>query len=61
MKGAPPMKIALGSDHGGFGLKRVLLAKLKDGGHEVVDCGCSSTESVDYPDFADQVCKLGGA
>lgn len=52
------MKIAIGADHGGFGLKQILAAKLHDWGNEVVDCGCNSTESVDYPDFANQVCDL---
>ena len=51
------MKIAIGSDHGGFGLKQILTAKLLDAGHEVVDCGCNSIDSVDYPDFADHVCQ----
>lgn len=58
------MKIAIGSDHGGFGLKQTLAAKLQDDGHEIVDLGCDSLDSVDYPDFADQVCKqvlAGGA
>jgi len=51
------MKIAIGSDHGGFGLKETVLSVLRDGGHEVIDCGCNSIESVDYPDFAEQVCE----
>jgi len=51
------MKIAIGSDHGGFGLKETVLSALRDGGHEVIDCGCNSIESVDYPDFAEQVCE----
>ena len=50
------MKIAIGSDHGGFALKETVRALLQDGGHEVVDCGCYTVESVDYPDFADEVC-----
>ena len=50
------MKIAIGSDHGGFELKKSLVAKLSSLGHEVSDLGCDSDTSVDYPDFADQVC-----
>ena len=50
------MKIAIGSDHGGFELKSFLIAKLSSLGHEVSDLGCDSDTSVDYPDFADQVC-----
>ena len=52
------MKIALGSDHGGFGLKQTLVEKLQDAGYEIIDCGCNSSDSVDYPNFADQVCDL---
>ena len=50
------MKIAIGADHGGFELKHSLVAKLRDMGHEVIDMGTDSAASVDYPDFADQVC-----
>ncbi len=50
------MKIAIGSDHGGFELKKLLVAKLSSLGHEVSDLGCDSDTSVDYSDFADQVC-----
>ena len=52
------MKIAIGSDHGGFGLKKTLVEALHGADHEVLDIGCTSGESVDYPDFADQVCNL---
>ncbi len=51
------MKIAIGSDHGGFELKQFLAAKLTSDGHEVHDLGCRTAESVDYPDFADRVCS----
>ena len=51
------MKIAIGSDHGGFELKRMVIAFLEGQGHTVVDEGCHSLESVDYPDFADLVCE----
>ena len=50
--------IALGADHGGFKLKESLKAYLRELGHEVVDCGTSSTEAVDYPDFALAVAEL---
>lgn len=50
------MKIAIGSDHGGYELKELILKYLQDNGHEPVDCGCHSLESVDYPDFAEKVC-----
>jgi ribose 5-phosphate isomerase B len=44
-------RIAFGSDHAGFELKRHLIARLSDAGHEIVDCGTDSTDSVDYPAF----------
>lgn len=46
------MKIALGSDHGGFALKEIVKAHLLAKGYEVEDFGAYSTESVDYPTFA---------
>lgn len=45
------MRIALGSDHAGFALKEALRAHLTAQGHETLDLGTSSTDSVDYPDF----------
>jgi len=52
------VKIAIGSDHGGFELKQLVMDFLHTMGHEVVNEGCLSTESVDYPDFAAKVCEL---
>lgn len=46
------MKIAIGSDHGGFALKQQIVALLNEMGHQVKDFGCFSEDSVDYPDFA---------
>jgi ribose 5-phosphate isomerase B len=51
------MKIAIGADHGGFELKKVISTILKDLGHDVKDFGCTSQESVDYPDFAGKVAR----
>lgn len=48
------MKIVLGSDHGGFELKEAVREKLCNSDHDVTDVGCFSTDSVDYPDFAEQ-------
>ena len=45
-------KIAIASDHAGLTLKNHLKQHLKDLGYEVVDRGCQTQESVDYPDFA---------
>ena len=47
--------IAVGADHGGFPLKEKLVAHLKDQGFSVVDCGTTSQDAVDYPDFAHAV------
>ncbi len=44
-------RIAVGCDHAGFHLKSTLVTHLKEAGHEVVDCGTTSTDRVDYPDF----------
>ncbi len=47
------MRVAVGSDHAGFGLKEAVRGELERLGHQVVDVGTrSGTESVDYPDFA---------
>ena len=44
--------VAIGSDHGGFEMKNMLLAYLSELGFQPIDCGTHSKESVDYPDFA---------
>jgi ribose 5-phosphate isomerase B len=51
------MKIAIGSDHGGYRLKVELKPFVESLGHEVVDVGCHSSESVDYPDYASAACE----
>lgn len=51
------MKIVLGADHGGFSLKEVLKEHLTKKGIEVIDKGCFSTESVDYPIYAKYVAE----
>jgi ribose 5-phosphate isomerase B len=46
------MKVGIATDHGGFGLKEELMAKLHAAGHEVTDFGAYSlTPGDDYPDF----------
>ena len=47
--------VGLGADHAGFPLKEDLKAWLIDHGYDVVDFGAQSTESVDYPDYAEAV------
>jgi len=43
------MRIAAGFDHAGYPLKHAIVTALEAAGHEVVDCGTDSEESVDYP------------
>ena len=45
------MKVAFSSDHAGFDLKESLKARASELGHEILDLGVHSKESVDYPDF----------
>jgi len=46
------MRIAVGSDHAGYRLKTEVCRLLTEDGHEVMDLGTHSLESVDYPDYA---------
>jgi ribose 5-phosphate isomerase B len=50
--GSNSKMVAIGSDHGGFEMKTVLIEYLKELKYEVTDCGTNSKEAVDYPDFA---------
>lgn len=49
------MKIAIGSDHAGFLLKKELINYLTSKNIEVIDKGCYSEERADYPDFGHAV------
>ena len=49
--------IALGADHAGWELKENLKAWLIEHGRQILDFGTQSAESVDYPDYAVQVCE----
>jgi ribose 5-phosphate isomerase B len=49
------MRIAIGSDHRGFGVKQKVIELLKRLSQDVVDAGTHGTESVDYPDVASVV------
>ena len=44
-------RIAFGADHAGYELKQHLIERLSARGHEIIDHGTDSTESVDYPAF----------
>ena len=52
------MRIAIACDHAGFPLKDLVISVVEGFEHEVLDLGTESTESVDYPDYAE---KLGRA
>ena len=53
------MRIGIATDHGGFGLKEELIARIRAAGHEVVDFGAHSLNpDDDYPDY---VVPLGRA
>ena len=45
------MKIAIASDHAALALKADLAGWLSELGHEVIDLGPHSADSVDYPDY----------
>ncbi|MFP7470766.1 ribose 5-phosphate isomerase B [Niallia taxi] len=49
------MKLAIASDHGGFHLKEAVKAYLEGSGVTVLDFGCTSTDSVDFPGYAKTV------
>ncbi|MBN1269985.1 MAG: ribose 5-phosphate isomerase B, partial [Kiritimatiellae bacterium] len=51
------LKMAVGSDHGGFELKEELKKVLEARGIVVTDVGSASTKSVDYPDYAGEVAR----
>jgi ribose 5-phosphate isomerase B len=54
------MRIALGSDHRGFEVKRRIASILQQLGHEVIDLGPHASDSADYPDFAFSVAQAVG-
>jgi len=54
------MRIAIGSDHRGLDLKGAIMEYCGEWGMECHDCGCYSTDSVDYPDIAKAVGKMVG-
>ena len=55
------MKIAIGSDHGGFILKEEIKKWLEEKGYECRDFGTDSINSCDYPDIAVPVAKAVAA
>ncbi len=51
------MKIIIGNDHGAVELKERLIEFLEKEGHQIINMGVNSTDSVDYPDIAEAVCQ----
>lgn len=49
------MKIFIAADHNGYELKKYIIKNLK--GYDIEDLGTDSTKSVDYTDFAFDLCK----
>ena len=54
------MRIAIGADHAGFGMKNELVVALRAAGHEVFDLGTHSATAVDFPDSAEAVTSALG-
>ena len=50
--------IPIGCDHAGFEMKQVIIQHLKGKNYQLIDKGCFSTDSIDYPDFAHPVAEL---
>ena len=50
--------VVIGCDHGGLALKEALVAYCRELGVDVTDCGTFTPDSVDYPVYADKVCRL---
>jgi ribose 5-phosphate isomerase B len=51
------MHIAIGCDHRGLELKKVIMGLLTELGHDYHDFGCYTSDPVDYPDIAKQVAE----
>lgn len=51
------MKIAIGNDHGAVDMKNHVVGWLNDHGYEAVNFGTDSTESTDYPIYAERVAQ----
>lgn len=51
------MRLAVASDHAGYGYRTTLVAELREAGYEVLDLGTETTDPVDYPDYAEAVAE----
>ena len=48
-------RIAIGCDHRGLNLKKLIISFLQNAGHSYQDFGCYTADPVDYPDIAQKV------
>ena len=55
------MKVAIGSDHGGYQLKELVYQHLQETGVEITDFGTHNEDSTDYPDYAEKVAEAVAA
>jgi len=51
------MTISIGNDHAGTEYKKAIVAYLEKKGHQIINHGTDSTDSVDYPDFGHPVAE----
>lgn len=51
------MRIVIAADHAGYHLKELIKRELGKRGHEIEDMGTHSSQSVDYPDFAQKAAE----
>ncbi len=49
------MKVAVGFDHAGFPLRSIVLSTVQAAGAEIVDFGTTTSDPVDFPDYANKV------
>jgi len=55
------MKIGIGNDHAGVGLKAEITALLEAKGHEVINFGTDKHESCNYPEYGEKVARATAA
>ena len=51
------MRVAIGCDHRGLGLKQFIMKLITEAGHSCEDFGCYTADSVDYPDIAKKLAE----
>jgi ribose 5-phosphate isomerase B len=53
----PSLRVAIGGDHAGFSLKKLVAESLGHQVEKLIDCGTHDETSSDYPDFAEAVAR----